>query len=283
MTANVTKEGNRFSISVEDYGKAKLAVSGDELTIIYLSLKDWFKGSDQEKSERKSLLKRVSYLESWKKHTIADEQRFRSALDKWQVTSADHSADLVQRVTAFEGGLEDVYTILKDTSETVELLHKRIKYLEEGHNPSGNNVALEKQVDNTKRYLAGEIDNVVEYTNKLSERVSELERLDGLNQLFIGQQNTRIGLVETASDRTKTSLADIRGAMHDIVSEQHKHEIDIKHLNRRLREVEAKHVSTEIKIEPLPKPRKGMVAETITGQTIRDENGRFMKSTKSKR
>lgn len=297
MTAFVKREGDKFIISVDDFGKAKLAVSLDELITIHKDLNVWFDLPEQEESESKTLLNRVSYLEIWKKHKISNDQRTDAALRKWQLDIAEHGANLVQRIVSLETGRADW------NDATYTALRKRVEQLEEGHISDGRKIslesrmttlenyvktapawligdkaihALEKHIEEVNRYLAGEIDNVVVYANKLTARVTELERLDGLHQLFVGQQNTRIGLVESSSDKTKVSLAEIRGSLHSIVSEQQKLGLDTKHLNGRLRTVETKPVSLEIKAEKTPQP--GSLAEAMinnANQKIKKENERI--------
>jgi len=298
MTASVKREGNRFSISAEDYGKAKLAISLDELITIHKDLNIWFNESEQELSERKQLLSRMSYLEGWKKHKISTDQRTAATLGQWQTEVADYSAELTRRIVSLELGRSDwndaIYTSLRHRVELLEenrisdgrkiSLESRMttleNYVKGFYTPAGSTkdkavIAIEKHIEDINRYLAGEIDNVVVYANKIAARVTELERLDGLHQLFVGQQNTRIGLVETVTDKFRVSLAEIREALRNIVTEQTKLGLDTKHLNGRLRTVETKPVSLEIKAEKTPPP--GSLAEAMinnANQKNKKENER---------
>ena len=311
MTVTIHPLGNDgFLIHANDLKKRRIVVSGKELGEIsefacrhfLVRDVDHMDRMERTNSERKQLINRLSYLEAWKKRSISNTQRV--------------FANLNNRLHKLEAGLADW------DNATYTALRSRVEQLEEMFKTSPSRLTQDARIADigrytgeTRQYIGGELDTITKYIADTKKHVTELERRNGLSEMFHEEQSKRLAVFEgkitdigntvivtkgiynnlshnqiilsQQQDKQKVSINNLRDIQKILASEHDKQQTDIKHLNGRLRTVEEKQVSADIKKDV---PVKGSLAEAMSNnikkakqyavnKNNRDAKGKFVKRT----
>jgi ASC-1-like (ASCH) protein len=339
-------DNDGFVIEASDLKPGQhIVVSKEELTEIADTVAKAY-GTRNQKSERKMVLSRLSFLEAWKKRSISNIQRthaeLKNRIDQLETVIKTTPAWLNQDEQviylkkeieglrqAVSGELDMLLTIFNHQRAQLHDLEKRIMSdgrkislesrmtsLESAVKSSPSRLTqdakithLENHIEDLNQYIAGELDVITKHIAKTDVRVCEMERLDGLHQMFSKNQLERIDAVEKKTDDVNKQFQislnmynSIRDNQNGLAAEQDKQQAEIKDqrddyhahfrqlveenknahapLWKRIENVEEKQVSPKIKNEEFP---PGSLAEALRNRDIkkkdnltkRDAKGRF--------